>query len=852
MELPNSKRTSATATYVAITLSDEDRERSEREPGRAIDKINFLRDAQITTRDVRRARDALLPVGGFEFLGPVQLREALGELDSVVAQIGDARTDVSNFVLAPQMARIPSNLLIKVAELAVDSSYNPSLATEKAGFLLHKIEMFKSRMKTSPVGRLHLERIEMYPVCMERGELIFTVPLAPAETVTISHKEWSTSSDEYERIIQDYFESYSERGVAEKTDASMSVENESKRASALNFSSSISGGFGPVSASVTFGATSSAEDREALKTTTQRLFEVTEKASSRARQEHKISAKLETKRGVEDSSFRTISNPFTDKAIRVDYYRMMRKWRTDFFRYGLRLTYDITIPNPGARLWALHDQVRRLDQKLAEPFVISVAPTDLTEDDWADIQAQYGVVLDPPPPATIPITLSKTLTSSLDVGANDSFVFLAPDGYSLADTVEGDAMWHGPYQTPPVIFPPGIQHPSTPSGSQLSNGGTMHVSGTIWGSAKQRILPVIIKAITLLINLTVMAIRDPALFADWQNRSWATIRDKAFADFQAEQARLRVKRDELWTALNTKDTLTLRRLEREELIRQTLYWIMGIDLFDPAPDQVSVVIKRLLQYERNDQPDGSPYDDAQKISQTDWALAAGFGDIVKYFHQAVEWENLLYFLYPYFWGSDDLGREKMLFEHPDPLHRDFLRAGYIRIVVPIRPGFEHTFANLVETGSYAGISNAPYMSVAQETEAFARTNYPGIPPAHPEKHARPLLYPEQRQTWETMQKVILLIDAYAAANGGIYPPNLAALSGGPFLDAWGKELDYKLPGSGNDYDLRSLGADGTVGGEDLDADISAASAASLVASWFEYTPSSGIDIEINTAPDKIA
>jgi hypothetical protein len=61
-----------------------------------------------------------------------------------------------------------------------------------------------------------------------------------------------------------------------------------------------------------------------------------------------------------------------------------------------------------------------------------------------------------------------------------------------------------------------------------------------------------------------------------------------------------------------------------------------------------------------------------------------------------------------------------------------------------------------------------------------------------------------------------------------------------------------LPGSGNDYDLISLGSDGTVGGEDTAADISAGAGASLMASWFDYTPTSGVDIVLNTKADVIA
>jgi RHS repeat-associated protein len=71
----------------------------------------------------------------------------------------------------------------------------------------------------------------------------------------------------------------------------------------------------------------------------------------------------------------------------------------------------------------------------------------------------------------------------------------------------------------------------------------------------------------------------------------------------------------------------------------------------------------------------------------------------------------------------------------------------------------------IETGIFAGTDTSPYLTIAEEVAAYARTNYQGIPPANPEKHARPLLYPEQRKTWETMRKVIDLIETHYKNNG---------------------------------------------------------------------------------------
>jgi hypothetical protein len=358
------------------------------------------------------------------------------------------------------------------------------------------------------------------------------------------------------------------------------------------------------------------------------------------------------------------------------------------------------------------------------------------------------------------------------------------------------------------------------------------------------------------LNLDVVFERLPETFRDWQNRAWQTIRNAAFATYQDQIARLQAERDQIYRSLTDKDTLSLRRLEREEMIRLIMEWLLGPGSgFSSSPNAIQSTIDTLLSNEEQfftntlKSPAESPTFTNLTGGQTSAALL--FGEMVKFMQQAVEWENLLYFPYPYFWGSENQGRAKFLYHHDDPEHERFLRAGYMRVVLTIRPGFETDFTRLVETGSLGTTTSFTLLTVAEEIAAFAHTNYDGIPPANPEKHARPLLYPQQRKTWEIMEGVIDLIEKYKTDNGD-YPHKLSDVPGTATTDAWGHDLDYSNPGSGNDYDLISFGADGVAGGDDLDADISSAAGASLVATWFEYTPTSGIDIEVDTKPGDIA
>jgi Type II secretion system (T2SS), protein G len=345
-------------------------------------------------------------------------------------------------------------------------------------------------------------------------------------------------------------------------------------------------------------------------------------------------------------------------------------------------------------------------------------------------------------------------------------------------------------------------------------------------------------------------------YAGWQFKTWATLRAAALARHGEENERRQAERDRLWRELVGKDTLSLRRLEREEMLRLIMLWLLGPDVgYANAPPWIEATVNQMLKSEIDFLGGAAPTAPSPSfagIDGTQWSLAVLFGDLVKFVQQAVEWENLLYILYPYFWGGEVQGRDKMLFEHPDPEHQNFLRAGYCRLVITIRPGFEEAFTRFAETGSLGGTYTSPYLSIAEEIANHARTNYAGIPPANPERHARPLLYPQQRRTWASMERVIAAIEKHKLDNGD-YPATLADLPAGlSIADAWGRPLVYTNPGSGNEYDLISLGSDNAEGGEGTAADISAAAGASLMASWFDYTPTSGIDIVVNTKPDVIA
>jgi len=118
-----------------------------------------------------------------------------------------------------------------------------------------------------------------------------------------------------------------------------------------------------------------------------------------------------------------------------------------------------------------------------------------------------------------------------------------------------------------------------------------------------------------------------------------------------------------------------------------------------------------------------------------------------------------------------------------------------------------------------GVSH-PYITIAEEMQNYAKTNYPGIQPANPVENARPLLNPKQKKAWTEMQIIMAFLEWYAALHDGQYPSTLSELqSVFPARDPWGSEYAYASPPPHGSYTLISLGADAAEGGVGENADI---------------------------------
>lgn len=59
-----------------------------------------------------------------------------------------------------------------------------------------------NQLAISPIGYLHLEKLNFSPKGVTRGELIDSIPLAPGEEIHVTHKTWSNHSEDFEKLLR--------------------------------------------------------------------------------------------------------------------------------------------------------------------------------------------------------------------------------------------------------------------------------------------------------------------------------------------------------------------------------------------------------------------------------------------------------------------------------------------------------------------------------------------------------------------------------------------------------------------------------------------------------------------------
>jgi hypothetical protein len=176
-------------------------------------------------------------------------------------------------------------------------------------------------------------------------------------------------------------------------------------------------------------------------------------------------------------------------------------------------------------------------------------------------------------------------------------------------------------------------------------------------------------ASTAAVSAEIRCSLRPQAWAEWQN----TVYDMLLSSWREWDRQWRVQQQGLGTQMGVFDASSPERNRQvitEELKRQVVAWLLDEPDF-AGRDAMTISVPP------------SPWNRYSITTARDTA------PIIQFLEQALEWGNLTYVAYPYYWAGgsarwDDLAA----IEGTDPMFVAFLRSGSARVVVPARPGFE--------------------------------------------------------------------------------------------------------------------------------------------------------------------
>jgi hypothetical protein len=495
------------------------------------------------------------------------------------------------------------------------------------------------------------------------------------------------------------------------------------------------------------------------------------------------------------------------------YQWIEKVYLSQVFNLGRHMVIDITVPEPAANLLAMATSTPDLDPPPIQPHPLGTIKLDAHGDPVLDNYgaqqlntplnplslstssadpnfygtwvAYYGATGVSAPPAT-QLTFSKAETFDYKDDDDKSVAdqIQIADGYSaLTVQVAVSAMRNDnpgqPYADNVYVdvaiggTAVHIPWPNNQRSTQLQQTAVINppatgtVNFTIYGHNIDQ----------MSVNIELLCSAQQNLLDQWRLQTYEKIVDAYNTAQQTYAAAMAARKMETQSVgpLGSEDPLANIQTAQVELKRSC------IAIFDNRNETVSgdVAAVQLLPTAA---PNPPTLDDPvlpAPILDTSQALGAR----VRWFEQAFEWENMAYVLYPYFWGRRSRWIPDMTLTNDDPLFLQFLQAGYARVVVPVRLGFEAAVQFYLNTGlPWLGgdlppvgdeTQNPLYLDVAEEIKNLTGGGYSGeieVPVGDPWEYVLPTTL-IQLQEGETLPEWHREIPPAADPNDPIFASN---------------------------------------------------------------------------------
>lgn len=500
---------------------------------------------------------------------------------------------------------------------------------------------------------------------------------------TILRETEITTTEERDLESTDRFEMSREASEVVKEDA------------ALKAGLTVTGKYGPtVEFSASAEGSVSRSKEEATKHAENYSREVTARSSRKVTERVLQRQTLRITNEVEEKNRHELDNKGGPGHVIGIYQWIEKLYQAQIFNYGLRTMFDFMVPEPAAFVIAGLKSAYAEATGLTKPAPFTLKPGDITEFNYGYWVLQYEATgVNPPPEMYLTKTADANATSiGQDASFNNSQQIAVDDGYEAIYGYVGYVgnIWKNNYSLDALV------------GSRTHRFDANN--GWVWGTSldnERGSVPIALntfKMSDIAVGVEIKCRRTDRAMAKWRHDTHATLvqaYEKLLSEYEEKLAALKAQAG---VEISGRNPASNREMIGDELKKSCIAILtqQHFDLFDAVETG------------------------GYGLPQADLAEAAAEGPYVRFFEHAFEWDNIVYVFYPYFWGRKSEWVERLNYEDTDPLFAQFLKAGYCRVVVPVRPGFEGAVDHFMHFGEpwFGGplppISSELYLPIAQE------------------------------------------------------------------------------------------------------------------------------------------
>ncbi|HYP26990.1 MAG TPA: hypothetical protein VE262_09745 [Blastocatellia bacterium] len=542
------------------------------------------------------------------------------------------------------------------------------------------------QIRPSHVGRLlrTLQNIVRY----EAEEIAHVENVVIGESKNRETRRLRRTEESFTREEETTREEERDLQTTERMELQREVQNTVKDSQQFKIGASISAGYGPVEVSVSteFSTESSSESID--RTASSYAREITEKTASRITERIREERTTRTIEEFEETNQHGFANN-TDEHISAIFQWLVKVYRAQVYDYGVRLFFNITVPEPQYFLLNTLAKQKAPVEGLKQPDPIDFKPGDIKTSTYQKYVRKYQVEGVRPPPKQKKI-ISKVfrypetaapqnepppeeMTDSLEVPIEDGYK--AVEAYVIC--LRGRAK-HGAGPHPNDVLTGLSVFIGEATLSFISDQAHV-IKGNYHTSLADEVGSIMIglharNIMSYVLGIEITIVRTERALAQWQHETY----DAILARYQTLEAEYRERKAELETQegikIEGRNPLENRLLERNELKRSAITMLTG---------QYFEEFDAILGFSEG---------------RIDFDEAVPEGRYARFFENAFEWENMVYQFYPYFWGRKSTWQKKLLLQDVDATHAEFLKCGYADMEIPVRPGFEAALMHYLDTG----------------------------------------------------------------------------------------------------------------------------------------------------------